>query len=221
MSDIRDVIGQRIIILDGATGTMIQSVGLTEADYTHPSQGLCRGLNDLLNLTRSDVIEDIHRQYIEAGADIISTNTFNASSISLADYGMQDYVDEINTAAVRIARHAVSSCEKEVWVAGVLGPTGRTASLSPDVNDAAERNITYDELYEAYSAQVKVFNREGADLILIETVFDSLNAKAALRAAKDHSQLPIMLSGTISDASGRLLSGQTIEAFCDLRKRVS
>ena len=215
MSDIRDVIGQRIIILDGATGTMIQSAGLTETDYTHPSQGLCRGLNDLLNITRSDVIENIHRQYIEAGADIISTNTFNASSISLADYGMQDYVEEINTAAIRIARHAASSYDKEVWVAGVLGPTGRTASLSPDVNDAAKRNITYDELYEAYSAQVKVFNREGADLILIETVFDSLNAKAAVRAAKDHSQLPIMLSGTISDSSGRLLSGQTIEAFCD------
>ena len=215
MSDIRDVIGQRIIILDGAMGTMIQSAHLKESDYTHPVVGLCRGLNDLLNLTRADVIEDIHRQYIEAGADIISTNTFNASAISLADYGMEEYVDEINTAAVRIARHAASSYDKEVWVAGVLGPTGRTASLSPDVNDAAERNITYDELYEAYSAQVKIFAREGADIILIETVFDSLNAKAAIRAAKDHSQLPIMLSGTISDASGRLLSGQTIEAFCD------
>ncbi|MBR4402575.1 MAG: homocysteine S-methyltransferase family protein, partial [Flavobacteriales bacterium] len=215
MSDIRDVIGQRIIILDGAMGTMIQSAHLKESDYTHPVVGLCRGLNDLLNLTRADVIEDIHRQYIEAGADIISTNTFNASAISLADYGMEEYVDEINTAAVRIARHTASSYDKEVWVAGVLGPTGRTASLSPDVNDAAERNITYDELYEAYSAQVKVFDREGADIILIETVFDSLNAKAAIRAAKDHSQLPIMLSGTISDASGRLLSGQTIEAFCD------
>lgn len=215
MNDIRDIIKERILVLDGAMGTMIQAVGLGEEDYTHPSVGLCRGLNDLLNLTRGDVIEGIHRQYIDAGADIISTNTFNSSSVSLSDYGMQDYVDEINTAAIRIARRAASLYDKKVWIAAVLGPTGRTASLSPDVNDPAARNITYNELYDAYSAQVKVFEREGADLILIETVFDSLNAKAAVRAARDNSSLPIMLSGTISDASGRLLSGQTIEAFCD------
>ena len=215
MNDIRDIIKERILVLDGAMGTMIQTVGLGEEDYTHPSVGLCRGLNDMLNLTRGDVIEGIHRQYIDAGADIISTNTFNSSSVSLSDYGMQDYVDEINTAAIRIARRAASLYDKKVWIAAVLGPTGRTASLSPDVNDPAARNITYDELYDAYSAQVKVFEREGADLILIETVFDSLNAKAAVRAARDNSSLPIMLSGTISDASGRLLSGQTIEAFCD------
>ena len=123
MNDIRDIIKERILVLDGAMGTMIQAVGLGEKDYTHPSVGLCRGLNDLLNLTRGDVIEGIHRQYIDAGADIISTNTFNSSSVSLSDYGMQDYVDEINTAAIRIARRAASLYDKKVWIAAVLGPT--------------------------------------------------------------------------------------------------
>ena len=214
--DITESVKERILVLDGATGTMIQRHALSEADFTHPEKGLCRGLNDLLCLTRPNIVADIHRQYLEAGADIISTNTFNANAVSLADYGMQDYSRLITLEAARIARTQAdkySQAEKPRYVAGVIGPTGRTASISPDVEDPSARNITFDELFEAYGIQAKALAEGGADLILIETVFDSLNAKAAVAAVKNVCSLPIMLSGTITDASGRLLSGQTVDAF--------
>lgn len=215
----------RILILDGAMGTMIQSHRFTEGDYRGErfkdwSQDVV-GNNDLLSLTQADTIRDIHRVYLEAGADILETNTFNSTSISLADYGMESLVYELNEAGARLAREAcdaIATTERPRWVAGVLGPTSRTLSISPDVNDPGARNTSFDALVETYIEATKGLIAGGSDIILIETIFDTLNAKAAIFAVQDAFEtlgltLPIMISGTITDASGRTLSGQTPEAF--------
>ncbi|MBM3391912.1 MAG: methionine synthase [Betaproteobacteria bacterium] len=222
---LRDLLARRILILDGAMGTMIQRHGLQEADYRgarfkdHPKE--LKGNNDLLLLTKPEVIRGIHAEYLAAGADIIETNTFNATSISQADYGLEALAYELNVAGAKVAREAAdgySTPDKPRFVAGVLGPTSRTASISPDVNDPGFRNVTFDELVAAYLDAVRGLCDGGADLILVETIFDTLNAKAALFAVEEHFErigrrLPLMISGTITDASGRTLSGQTTEAF--------
>jgi 5-methyltetrahydrofolate--homocysteine methyltransferase len=225
MHSIQDAASKRILILDGAMGSLIQNYRLDEAGYRGQrfqdwGQAV-KGNNDLLNLTRPDIIEDIHRQYLQAGADVIETNTFNAQVISMADYGMESLVREINIEGARIAKkaaEALSSPEKPRFVAGAIGPTNRTLSLSPDVNRPAFRNITFDELAEAYQSQAEALMEGGVDVLLIETVFDTLNAKAALYAVQEAfvqqgREIPVMVSGTITDASGRTLSGQTTEAF--------
>lgn len=225
MHSIQDAASQRILILDGAMGSLIQNYRLDEAGYRGQrfqdwGQAV-KGNNDLLNLTRPDIIEDIHRQYLQAGADVIETNTFNAQVISMADYGMESLVREINIEGARIAKKAAeafSSPERPRFVAGAIGPTNRTLSLSPDVNRPAFRNITFDELAEAYQSQAEALMEGGVDVLLIETVFDTLNAKAALYAVQEAfvqqgREIPVMVSGTITDASGRTLSGQTTEAF--------
>lgn len=227
MADIRKELEQRILVIDGAMGTMIQRYNLTDADYRgerfkeFPHE--LKGNNDLLSITRPDVIESIHKEYLKAGADIIETNTFNANAISMADYHMQDMVYELNVASARIARKAADEYtkadpSKPRFVAGAVGPTTRTASLSPDVNDPGFRGVTFDQLVEAYSVQVKGLYDGGCDLFLVETIFDTLNAKAALYAIQlfneeQNTSIPVMVSGTITDASGRTLSGQTTEAF--------
>ena len=217
----------RILILDGAMGTMIQQYGLTETDFrgerfAHVS-GQLKGNNDLLCLTRPDVIQDIHRKYLQAGADIIETNTFNATRVSMADYAMEAYVREINQAAVRLARAVADEFtaltpEKPRLVAGSVGPTNKTCSMSPDVNNPAYRVLTFDDLAAAYQEQMEVLLESGVDALLIETVFDTLNAKAAIYAARQSMEqtgrtVPVMLSVTLSDAGGRTLSGQTLDAF--------
>ncbi|EPC04425.1 B12-dependent methionine synthase [Litchfieldella anticariensis FP35 = DSM 16096] len=219
-------LNDRILILDGGMGTMLQNAKLGETDFRGerfqdwPSD--LKGNNDLLALTRPDVVRSIHREYLEAGAEIIETNTFNSTRLSQADYGMQDLVPELNRESARIAREVCDEVANETsvprYVAGVLGPTSRTASLSPDVNDPAKRNVTFDELRENYYEAAEALVEGGADLILIETIFDTLNAKAAIYALEElfeaHGErLPVMISGTITDASGRTLSGQTTEAF--------
>jgi 5-methyltetrahydrofolate--homocysteine methyltransferase len=221
---------QRILILDGAMGTMIQGCKLAEADYRGPAAcGLgghghdLKGDNDLLVLTRPDVIRAIHNEFLEAGADIIETNTFNATRIAQADYGLESRVREINLAAARLARECADAWSaktraKPRFVAGALGPTNRTATISPDVNDPGFRNVSYDELVAAYTEAIGGLIEGGVDLLLVETVFDTLNAKAALFAIEQYfdrhaMRLPIIVSGTITDASGRTLSGQTPEAF--------
>ncbi len=218
-------LAERILILDGAMGTMIQRRGLDEADYRGerfadwPSD--LKGNNDLLVLTRPDVIADIHGEYLAAGADIIETNSFNATRIAMADYGMEGLVYEINVAAARLARESAdgySTPDKPRFVAGVLGPTNRTASISPDVNDPGFRNVDFDTLVAAYTEATSALIEGGADILLVETIFDTLNAKAALFAVRqvldrDGVALPIMISGTITDQSGRTLTGQTTEAF--------
>lgn len=226
---------QRILILDGAMGTMIQRHKLEEQDYRGdrfsdwPSD--VKGNNDLLVLTQPDIIFDIHCQYLDAGADIIETNTFNATTISMADYNMQSLAKEINIEAAKVARRAADKFtqitpDKPRFVAGVLGPTSKTASISPDVNDPGMRNVTFDELVEAYVEATHGLIEGGADLILIETIFDTLNAKAAAFAVEQVFEdlalrLPVMVSGTITDASGRTLSGQTAEAFYYSLRHVS
>ncbi|MGO9170702.1 MAG: homocysteine S-methyltransferase family protein [Rhodomicrobium sp.] len=218
---------ERILILDGAMGTMIQRHKLNEAAYRGerfkdwPRD--LKGNNDLLVLTQPDIIRGIHEAYFEAGADIVETNTFNAQAVSMADYGMEALAFEINVAAAKLAREAADKYtaltpEKPRFVAGAIGPTNRTASLSPDVNNPGFRNITFDELAAAYGEQTRGLIEGGADAILIETVFDTLNAKAAGFAVKETFDamgvdLPLMISGTITDLSGRNLSGQTPEAF--------
>ncbi|WP_038248336.1 methionine synthase [Ghiorsea bivora] len=216
---------QRILLLDGAMGTMIQAYKLEEADYRGerfadwPSE--LKGNNDLLSLTQPQIIKDIHTAYLEAGADILETNTFNSNKPSMADYGMEELVYEMNVAGAKLAREAcdaASTPEKPRFVAGVIGPTSRTASISPDVNDPGFRNVTFMELVETYKVATKGLVEGGSDIILIETVFDVLNAKAAIYAVKEAFEelgieLPIMISGTITDASGRTLSGQTATAF--------
>lgn len=225
--DIRLELSRHVLVLDGAMGTMIQRYKLTEADYrgerfiNHPVD--LKGCNDLLCLTKPGVISSIHRAYLEAGADIIETNTFNATSVSLADYRLEEYVYEINKAAARLARTEADYISgfnpvKPRFVAGAIGPTSKTASMSPDVNDPGFRAVTFDELVNAYSEQVRGLIDGGVDLLLVETIFDTLNAKAALFAinsvlAEKQMKLPVMVSGTITDASGRTLSGQTVEAF--------
>lgn len=227
MNGIGQAIKERILVLDGAMGTMIQKYGLTEADFRRgldadPSVRLT-GNNDLLNLTRPDVISEIHRKYLEAGADIIETNTFNAQRISQTEYRTAHLVGKINSAAVRIARKEADRMTeltpgKPRFVAGSIGPTGKTASMSPDVENPAFRAVDFDTLVEAYSEQMDALVRGGADLLLVETIFDTLNAKAALEAARRvfaalGKSIPVSLSMTVADASGRTLSGQTIEAF--------
>ncbi|WP_405371660.1 methionine synthase [Phocaeicola sp.] len=223
----RQQIKERILVLDGAMGTMIQQYNLTESDFRGERfgeiQGQLKGNNDLLCLTRPDVIEEIHRRYLEAGADIIETNTFNATRVSMADYHMQDYCREINLEAARLARrladeYTQKNPEKPRFVAGSVGPTNKTCSMSPDVNNPAFRALTYDELLEAYCEQMEALIEGGVDAILIETIFDTLNAKVAIQAAELSMQkmgrkLPLMLSVTVSDIAGRTLSGQTLDAF--------
>jgi len=225
MSTIESLLKRRILVLDGAMGTVIQRYKLEEKDYRGerfadwPSD--LKGNNDLLVLTQPGVIKEIHTAYLQAGADIIETNTFGATTIAMADYDMQELAYEMNVAGARLAREAcdaVATPEKPRFVAGVLGPTNRTASISPDVNDPGARNVTFDELAEAYAEATRGLVEGGADLLLIETVFDTLNAKAAIFAVKSvfdelGRELPIMISGTITDASGRTLSGQVTEAF--------
>jgi 5-methyltetrahydrofolate--homocysteine methyltransferase len=225
---IQDCLQQRILIIDGAMGTMIQRHKLTEADYRgerfkdwHVD---VKGNNDLLSITRPDVIIGIHKQYLEAGADIIETNTFSSTSIAQADYDMQELAYELNVASAKCAREAADAFtaadpSKPRFVAGAIGPLNKTLSLSPDVNNPGYRAVTFDEVVEAYTEQIKGLVDGGVDILLIETIFDTLNAKAAIYAIKTFfretgkPELPIMISGTITDASGRTLSGQTLEAF--------
>lgn len=222
---IRDSIKERILILDGAMGTMIQGYKLTETDFRGNLELLqmlnYQGNNDMLNLTRPDIIEDIHRRYLKAGADIISTNTFSAQRISQADYHMEDFSYDIALQGARLAHKCAdeySTTNKPRFVAGSIGPTNKTCSMSPDVSDPAKRDLTYDSLFNAYSEQVEAMIKGGIDAILIETIFDTLNAKVAIDASLSEMRkvgidLPIMLSVTITDLSGRTLSGQTLEAF--------
>lgn len=225
---IREELQHRILVLDGAMGTMIQRYKLTEADYRGERfadwpQDL-KGNNDLLSLTRPDIVKAIHRQYLDAGADIIETNTFNAQRISLVDYAMEALAYEINLAAARVAREAVNefkaaNTDKAVFIAGAIGPMNKTLSLSPDVNNPGYRAVTFNEVADAYYEQIRGLVDGGVDLLLIETIFDTLNAKAAIYAIRKYfsdtrqTELPVMISGTITDASGRTLSGQTLEAF--------
>lgn len=224
---IQQLIRERILVLDGAMGTMIQQYNLSEADFRGERfkdiPGQLKGNNDLLCLTRPEVIEDIHRKYLVAGADIIETNSFNATSVSMADYHVQAYCREINLAAARLARRMADEFtalnpEKPRFVAGSVGPTNKTCSMSPDVNNPAFRALTFDELQAAYCEQMEALLEEGVDALLIETIFDTLNAKAAIRAAelsmeKIGRRVPLMLSVTVSDIAGRTLSGQTLDAF--------
>ncbi|MBK7006259.1 MAG: homocysteine S-methyltransferase family protein [Burkholderiales bacterium] len=229
------ILAQRIAILDGAMGTMIQRFKLGEAQYrgegyTGPgSQGArfkdfprdVKGNNELLSLTRPDVITDIHERYLAAGADLIETNTFGATTVAQADYGMEDLAVEMNRVSAQLARAACdkfSTPDKPRFVAGAVGPTPKTASISPDVNDPGARNVTFEELRKAYYEQVQALVEGGSDVLLVETIFDTLNAKAALFAIDEYfeasgERLPIIISGTVTDASGRILSGQTVTAF--------
>ena len=220
---IKTLLKEKIIVMDGAMGTMVQSYDLSEMDFCGDkfqdhSHDL-KGNNDILCLTQPDIIEEIHHAYFEAGADIVETNTFNANGISQLDYGLEKSVYELNVAAGKIAKNTSKRfSDKPRFVAGAIGPTNRTASMSPDVNDPGFRNITFDQLVSAYSEQAKGLFDSGVDLFLVETVFDTLNCKAALFALlnlleKNKSDIPIFISGTITDASGRTLSGQTVEAF--------
>ena len=216
---------QRIAILDGAMGTMIQRYALSEADYrgtrfaAHPKD--LKGNNELLQLTRPDVIREIHAQYLAAGCDIVETNTFSATSVAQEDYGLAHIARELNLVAAQLARAACdahASADKPRFVAGALGPTPRTASISPDVNDPAARNVSFDQLKDAYLEQASGLLEGGCDLFLVETVFDTLNAKAAIFALDElmetsGERLPVIVSGTVTDASGRILSGQTVSAF--------
>jgi 5-methyltetrahydrofolate--homocysteine methyltransferase len=219
------ILEQRIVILDGAMGTMIQRFKLSEAQYRgerfkdfHKD---VKGNNELLSLTRPDVIRDIHESYLAAGADLIETNTFGATSVAQADYDMADLAREMNLASAKLARAACdkySTPDKPRFVVGALGPTPKTASISPDVNDPGARNISFEELRAAYFEQVQALVEGGADMLLVETIFDTLNAKAALFAIDEYfeksgERLPIIISGTVTDASGRILSGQTVTAF--------
>jgi 5-methyltetrahydrofolate--homocysteine methyltransferase len=224
---IHEAIANRILVLDGAMGTMLQRHNFTEedfrgsrfADFPHP----LKGNNDLLSLTQPEAIKDVHRQYFVAGADIVETNTFSGTTIGMADYHMEHLVYELNYESARLAREVAdeftaANPDRPRFVAGSIGPTNRTASMSPDVNDPGYRAVTFDDLLIAYKEQVKALIDGGCDILLVETIFDTLNAKAALFAieeVKDELDLdiPIMVSGTITDASGRTLSGQTVEAF--------
>ena len=219
------ILSQRIAVLDGAMGTMIQRYKLGEADYRgarfadHPKD--LKGNNELLQFTRPDVIREIHEQYLAAGADLIETNTFGATSVAQDDYGLGAVAREMNVVGARLAREACdkySTPDKPRFVAGALGPTPRTASISPDVNDPAARNVSFDELREAYYEQAAGLLEGGCDLFLVETIFDTLNAKAAIFALDElmedtGERLPVIISGTVTDASGRILSGQTVSAF--------
>ncbi|HSW24891.1 MAG TPA: homocysteine S-methyltransferase family protein [Burkholderiaceae bacterium] len=220
-----DLLQQRIVVIDGAMGTMLQTRKLSEADYRgerfagHATD--LRGNGDVLNLTLPDVVRDIHLEYLHAGADIVETNTFGATRIAQEDYGLASHAREMNVAAARIARAAVDAVatpERPRFVAGALGPTPRTASISPDVNDPGARNADFDGLRQAYHEQAAGLLEGGVDLFLVETIFDTLNAKAAIFALDElmvetGERLPVIVSGTVTDASGRILSGQTVAAF--------
>jgi 5-methyltetrahydrofolate--homocysteine methyltransferase len=227
MKDIKEILKERILILDGAMGTMLQQYKFTEEDFRgerfkdweHPLQGN----NDLLSLTQPEAIAEIHRKYFAAGADIVETNTFSGTTIAMADYYMEELVYELNYESARIAKMVADEFtakepNKPRFVAGSIGPTNKTASMSPDVNDPGYRAVSFDELRIAYKQQVEALLDGGSDLLLVETIFDTLNAKAALFAIEEVKEernidVPIMVSGTITDASGRTLSGQTAEAF--------
>ena len=227
LAALKDALATRILVLDGAMGTMIQRHKLDEASYrgtrfaNHPKD--VKGNNDLLILTQPKIILDIHREYLEAGADIIESNTFSGTTIAQADYGLEGIVRELNFEGAKLARQAADEYtaktpDKPRFVAGSIGPTNRTASISPDVNDPGFRNVTFDELRAAFREQVEGLVAGGADLLLVETIIDTLNAKAALFAIDEYfeesgERLPVMISGTITDQSGRILSGQTTEAF--------
>mgnify|MGYP001428770396 CR=1 FL=1 len=227
MKGIKELLKERILIIDGAMGTMIQRHKLTEADYRgdrfkdwHTD---VKGNNDLLSITQPDIITGIHKLYLDAGADIIETNTFSSTSIAQADYDMQSLAYEMNIASARCARAAADAYtkknpEKPRFVAGAIGPLNKTLSLSPDVNNPGFRAVTFDEVAAAYNEQIRGLVEGGVDILLIETIFDTLNAKAAIYAISRYKResgidLPVMISGTITDASGRTLSGQTLEAF--------
>jgi 5-methyltetrahydrofolate--homocysteine methyltransferase len=227
MSTIQQAIQERILVLDGAMGTMLQRYNFSEEDFrgerfkdfAHP----LKGNNDLLSITQPDAIRDVHVQYFAAGADIVETNTFSGTTIGMADYHLEDLVYELNYESAKIAREVADEFtaknpDKPRFVAGSIGPTNRTASMSPDVNDPGFRAVTFDDLRIAYKQQVEALIDGGCDLLLVETIFDTLNAKAALFAIEEVKEernldIPIMVSGTITDASGRTLSGQTVEAF--------
>lgn len=229
MSTIRNLLNEKILVLDGAMGTMIQRYKLNEEDYRgdrfkdwHTD---VKGNNDLLSITRPDIIKAIHKEYLQAGSDIIETNTFSSTSIAQADYDMQALAYELNVASVKCAKNAILEYQKETgdhapkFVAGAIGPLNKTLSLSPDVNNPGYRAVTFDEVVIAYTEQIHALIEAGADILLIETIFDTLNAKAAIFSAKKYfrehpgCECEIMISGTITDASGRTLSGQTLEAF--------
>lgn len=223
MSKIQEELKKRILVLDGAMGTMLQRNKFEEADFRgnrfadfpHP----LKGNNDLLSITQPEAVKAVHRAYFAAGADIVETNTFSGTTIGMADYHMEDLVYELNYQSAKIAREVADEfTDKPRFVAGSIGPTNRTASMSPDVNDPGYRAVTFDELKLAYKQQVEALIDGGSDLLLVETIFDTLNAKAALFAIEEVKEerkidIPIMVSGTITDASGRTLSGQTVEAF--------
>ena len=223
MPKIREELEKRILIIDGAMGTMVQRYKLQEADYRgerfanwHTD---VKGNNDLLCITQPQIIIEIHKQYLDAGADILETNTFSSTKIAMADYDMQDLAYELNVAAAKCAREAITESGRNAWIAGAIGPLNKTLSLSPDVNNPGFRAVSFDEVVSAYYEQVKGLVDGGVDLLLVETIFDTLNAKAAIYAIKKYfrdtgqESLPLMISGTITDASGRTLSGQTVEAF--------
>lgn len=223
----RALLAERLVYLDGAMGTMIQQHKLGEEDFRGDrfadAKKHLKGNNDLLSITRPEIIAEIHTAFLEAGSDLVETNTFSGTTIAQADYGLEDAVHELNVASARLARKCADEMtartpEKPRFVAGAIGPTNRTASISPDVNDPSKRNVTFDELVDAYHGQIVGLVEGGVDFLLIETIFDTLNAKAAIFACEKffdshHERLPVMLSGTITDASGRTLSGQTPEAF--------
>ena len=225
--ELKELLKQRIVLLDGAMGTMIQRAGLSEADFRGERYAdvdcEMKGCNDILVLTRPDVIADIHRQYLEAGADIIETCTFNSQAISQAEYQTANYVSRINRDAARLARKEADRMtaltpNKPRFVAGSIGPTAKMTSMSPDVESPAIRSVSFDDLRLAYAEQIRALLEGGVDALLIETIFDTLNAKAALAAAREvfeekGKKVPVMLSATIADAGGRILSGQTLEAF--------
>ena len=227
MNKIEKILKERILILDGAMGTMLQQYDFTEEDFRgerfKDHQIPLKGNNDLLSLTQPEAIKEVHRKYFEAGADIVETNTFSATSIAMADYEMEDLAYELNYESAKIAKEVAQEFNekqpnKPRFVAGSIGPTNKTASMSPDVNDPGFRAVTFDDLRIAYKQQVEALLDGGVDILLVETVFDTLNAKAALFAIEEVKEergveIPVMLSGTITDASGRTLSGQTAEAF--------
>jgi 5-methyltetrahydrofolate--homocysteine methyltransferase len=227
MSKIYDALNSRILVLDGAMGTMLQRYNFSEEDFRGERfkdfPHSLKGNNDLLSITQPHAIKDVHRQYFEAGADIVETNTFSGTTIGMADYHLEDIVYELNYESAKIAKEVAdeftaANLNKPRFVAGSIGPTNRTASMSPDVNDPGFRAVTFDDLLIAYKQQVKALIDGGADILLVETIFDTLNAKAALFAIEEVKDelgvdIPIMVSGTITDASGRTLSGQTVEAF--------
>lgn len=227
MNQLKELVQERILILDGAMGTLLQGHGFEEEDFRgdrfkdHPQP--VKGNNDLLSITQPEAVTEVHRGFLEAGADIISTNTFCSTRIAMADYGMEDLVKELNIESAKIAKKAAEEYSRITpdqprFVAGSIGPTNKTASLSPDVNRPGYRAVTFDDLRLAYREQAEGLIEGGADILLVETIFDTLNAKSALFAIEEvleeqNLEIPVMVSGTITDASGRTLSGQTVEAF--------